>query len=120
MANVAYETREKIIKQALKEIEFARDYKQKKVGNWKINEDLYYGKKVKGEEARANVDLGQMSSFVHTILSKIDNPLIFKFSKRKDSQTDRVKRLNALRDTDSQKDNWDIKDLAGKKQALLS
>ena len=70
MANVAYETREKIIKQALKEIEFARDYKQKKVGNWKINEDLYYGKKVKGEEARANVDLGQMSSFVHTILSK--------------------------------------------------
>ena len=43
MANVAYETREKIIKQALKEIEFARDYKQKKVGNWKINEDLYYG-----------------------------------------------------------------------------
>lgn len=119
MANVAYETREKIIKQALKEIEFARDYKQKKVGNWKINEDLYYGKKVKGEEARANVDLGQMSSFVHTILSKIDNSLIFKFSKRKDSQTDRVKRLNALRDTDSQKDNWDIKDLAGKKQAII-
>lgn len=119
MANVSYELRQKIISQALKEIEFARNYKQSKTGNWRINEDLYYGRKPKSISSRANVDLGQMASFVHTILSKIDNPLVFKFLKRKDAQVDRVEKLNALRDVDANRDFWDLKDIAGKKQALL-
>ena len=116
---INYETRQKIIAQALREIEFAREYKQGKVQNWKINEDLYYSRKNVAVASRANVDLGQMASFVHTLLSKIDNPLTFKFTKRKDSQLKRVKYLNALRVTDQQKNDWDIKDIAGKKQALL-
>lgn len=119
MSTINYDLRQKIISQALREIQFAREHKQNKTKNWKINEDLYYGRKVQGIEARANVDLGQMSSFVHTILSKIDNPLVFKFTKKKDAQVDRVKYLNALRTLDQQNDNWDIKDLAGKKQAVI-
>lgn len=119
MATINFETRAKIISQALEEISFARNYKQSKVGNWEMNEKLYYGHKVKGVESRANVDLGQMASFVHTILSKIDNPLVFKFSKRKESQVDRVKKLNALRTSDADRDNWDIKDIAGKKQGVV-
>lgn len=119
MANISFETREKIINQAIKEIEFARNYKQSKLQNWKINENMYYGRKEKSLESRANVDLGQMSAFVHTILAKIDNPLIFKFTKRKDAQVDRVKRLNALRELDANSNDWDIKDIAGKKQAII-
>jgi len=119
MPTIPYEKRQKIVAQALDEIAFARKYKQSKTGNWKLNEDLYYGRKPTGQESRANVDLGQMSSFVHTILSKIDNPLVFKFTKRKEAQVDRVKRLNALRGVDSKRDNWDIKDIAGKKQAVI-
>lgn len=119
MTTIKKQKREEIINQALSEIAFARRFKQGKVGNWKINEDLYYGRKVKGEEARANVDLGQMSAFVHTILSKIDNPLIFKFLKRKESQLKRVAMLNSLRQRDQQEDNWDIKDISGKKQAII-
>jgi len=119
MATTNYETRQKIVSQAVKEIQFARIYKQGKVSNWKTNEDLYYGRKILQEYARANVDLGQMSSFVHTILSKIDNPLTFKFTKRKESQLTRVKLLNALRVADQQKNDWDIKDIVGKKQAII-
>lgn len=119
MAQISFDTRQKIIAQALLELQFARQYKQGKVTNWKINEDLYYSRKSKQETSRANVDLGQMSSFVHTLLSKIDNPLTFKFTKRKESQVKRVKYLNALRTTDQQKDDWDIKDIAGKKQAII-
>lgn len=119
MTTVNYETRQKIIAQALQELQFSRMYKQGKVFNWKINEDLYYGKKAVGQEARANVDLGQMSSFVHTLLSKIDNPLTFKFIKRKESQLKRVNNLNSLRRIDQQADNWDIKDIVGKKQAII-
>jgi len=116
---INFETRQKIVAQALQELDFARNYKQGKVTNWKTNEDLYYSRKINQETARTNVDLGQMSSFVHTLLSKIDNPLIFKFVKRKESQLKRVQYLNALRVTDQQKDDWDIKDIVGKKQALI-
>lgn len=41
-----------------------------------------------------------MSAFVHTILSKIDNPLIFKFIKEK-THKHQVKLLNGLRVIDS-------------------
>lgn len=119
MANINFNTRQQIVAQALQEISFARTFKQGKTKNWKTNEDLYYGRKVKSDEARANVDLGQMSGFVHTLLSKIDNPLVFKFVKRKDAQLKRVQYLNALRQYDAKRDNWNIKDLVGKKQAAI-
>ena len=119
MPNISFNTRQEIISQALNEIQFARIYKQGKVGNWKLNEQLYYSRKNTSLESRANVDLGQMASFVHTLLSKIDNPLVFKFVKRKDSQLKRVKYLNALRVIDQKNDSWDIKDITGKKQAIL-
>jgi hypothetical protein len=120
MANlIKKELRDKIVVQALDEISFARRYKQGKTALWKVNEDLYYGNKKKSEEARANVDLGQMQEFVHTLLSKIDNPLTFTFQKRKESQLKRVARLNSLKDYDANRDNWDIKDIAGKKQMAI-
>lgn len=119
MTTINYNTRQEIIAQSLQEIEFARKYKQGKVKNWKINEDLYYGRKPTSPDSRANVDLGQMASFVHTLLSKIDNPLTFKFTKRKESQLERVKLLNALRTIDQQKGNWDMYDIVGKKQAII-
>jgi hypothetical protein len=116
---IAKTKRDKIVAQALEELIFARRYKQGKVSNWQKNEDLYYGKKVAAQESRANVDLGRMQEFVHTLLSKIDNPLTFKFTKRKESQLKRVARLNALRKVDQDRDDWDIKDIAGKKQATV-
>lgn len=119
MAGLSQELRQKITTQAINEIAFARQFKQGKVKNWKINEDLYYSRKIVQQESRTNVDLGQMSSFVHTLLSKIDNPLVFKFVKRKISQLKRVQYLNALRVIDQQKDDWDMKDIVGKKQALI-
>jgi len=113
------ETRDKIVSQALEEMAFARRHKAGKIATWQKNEDLYYGNKAKPEESRANVDLGQMQQHVHTILSKIDNALTFTFIKRKESQLKRVKRLNALKDYDADRDHWDIKDIAGKKQMTL-
>ena len=120
MPTVKYETRQEIIAQALREIQFARTYKQGKTTNWKINEDLYYGRKFGTDQtSRANVDLARMQEFVHTLLSKIDTPLLFKFIKRKMAQMKRVTQLNALRVFDQDRDNWDIKDLVGKKQGTI-
>lgn len=119
MTNIRKETRKKIEAQVLDEISHARRFKQGKVKNWNLNEDLYYGKKVHSKEARANVDLGQMQEHVHTLLSKIDSPLTFKFLKRKEAQLKRVERLNSIKDFDADRDYWDIKDIAGKKQCII-
>lgn len=113
------QTRNKIIAQALTEIIFARRYKQGKIRNWQKNESMYYGFKQSLDTSRANVELGKMQGFVNTILSKIDNPLVFKFVKGDEADLKPAKRLNALREKDANRDDWDIKDILGKKQAIL-
>jgi hypothetical protein len=113
------EKRDRIVAQAITEIDFARRHKQGKVPNWQKNEQMYFGKKEKTEDARANVDLGRMQEHVHTILSKIDTPLTFSFEKKKESQLKRTQRLNSLKDYDADRDFWDIKDIVGKKQAII-
>jgi hypothetical protein len=45
--------------------------------------------------------------------------MTFKFQKRKLSQLKRVQRLNSLRDYDAMRDYWELKDLVGKKQAII-
>lgn len=112
-------TIDKIASQALNEIQFARTFKQGKISNWIKNEEMYYSRKRKALESRSSVQLGRMQEFVHTLLSKIDNPLVFKFVKRKNSQVKRVERLNALRQIDQNNNNWDIKDIVGKKQGII-
>lgn len=119
MANISKKEVEKIVAQAKKEINFARNYKQMRTRSWKKNEDMYYGRKIKTDESRANVDLGKMQGFVHTILSKIKNPLIFKYGKKKEADLKKANRLNSLRESDASDGDWDIKDMAGKKQAVI-
>lgn len=116
---VRKEKRDKIVAQALHEIDFSRRHKEGKVSNWHLNENMYFGKKEKTEDSRANVDLGRMQEHVHTLLSKIDSPLTFKFVKKKDAQMKRVQRLNSLKDYDADRDNWDIKDIVAKKQCII-
>lgn len=116
---IKQETLEKIKAQIGNEIIFARNYKQGKVSNWQKNEDLAYARKVYNESSRSNIDLGRGEEFISTLLSKIDNSISFKFTKRKESQLMRVNRLNALKVIDQQTNDWDIKDLAGKEQMIV-
>lgn len=113
------EIRDQIVAQALNEIQFSRNYKAGKIRNWQRNEVLYYGAKQPTESSRANVDLSGMSEHVDTLLSKVDNPLTFKYVKRKESQRQRVDRLNALKRIDANKGFWDLKDIAVKKQCII-
>ena len=119
MTNKQREQKDLIAKQSLNSIVFNRTHKAGKIGNWQKSEEMYYQKKQPTLANRANVALGRMQEFVHTLWSKIDNPLIFKFTKRKESQLKRVNLLNSLRTVDSNEDSWDIKDLVGKKQGII-
>ncbi len=133
------QTRNKIIDQALTEIQFARTYKQGIIWRWWKNEDLYYGKKDNQfygtpastdyngafnnnkPEARSNVNIASAKtlSFVETMLSKIDNPLTFKFKKATMSDYKRAKLLNALKEKDANDNDWNYKDLLGKVDAII-
>lgn len=113
------QTRDLISAQIKNEIQFARNYRSGKIKYWQKNEEMYYGAKKPTESSRANVDLGKMQEFVHTLLSKINTPLIFKYMKRKESQLTRAERANAVRENDRKTDWWDMKDLAGKKQCAI-
>lgn len=126
--------RDKIVAQALNEIQFARTYKQGIVWRWFKNEDLYYIKKdgrygVNGEThtipsiiedgANVNIPSAKLYSFVESFLSKIDSPLTFKFEKPTMADYKRAKLLNALKERDANKDDWNYKDLAGKVNAIM-
>ena len=113
------QTIDKIAAQSINEIDIARTYKNGKVKSWQSNESMYYGVKETSEDSRANISLGRMQEFVHTLLSKIDNPLVFKFTKRKPSQLSRVEWLNSLRRFDADRNFWDLKDIVGKKQGII-
>lgn len=117
--SITTKTRQAIAAQAVEEIAFDRLYKQGKVANWQKNEQMYYGFKTNPTDSRANVDPGFMQAYIHAILSKIDDPLIFKYMRRKESQLKRAARLNSLRQADSQAGFWDLKDIAGKKQVTI-
>lgn len=113
--------KDNISAQVKREIEFSRRYKQGKIRNWQKNEEMYYAKKLTATESRSNIELGRMPEHVHTILAEIDDPLMFRFAKRKESQLRRVNRLNSLRTWDSMRDEipWDISDIAMKKQCII-
>ena len=124
--------RTEIVQQALAEIEIARTYKEGFIPAWHKNENMYYGKKEhainvgdnrtgsqNNRESRANVELGKMQSFVHTVLSKIDTPLTFKYLKGSTADYKKAHLLNSLKDRDAHIGDWDWKDLVGKQQAVL-
>jgi hypothetical protein len=119
LATINKATRDILVTQALKEIQFARQYKQGKISNWQKNETLYYASKKVTDDSRANIELGRAQEFVHTLMSKTADTLSFNFIKRKNSQLKKVKRLNSLRVQDQNDGDWDMKDSAGKKQSFI-
>lgn len=115
-------TRDKIVAQAIKEIEFDRDYKKQRIIDWHRNEKLLAHMKQKLGDQRANVGIANTKAlgFVGTLLSKVDNPPNIKFSKTTEADLAVSKRYNALfaQDMDSEKEDLDFKDLMGKKDAI--
>ena len=118
--------RNKIKSQIQAEIETARWYKSARIATWQKNEALKFeSDKAKlpttlaDAETRSRVSLHKMTGYIQTVLSKIDNNLIFKFMHVNPADYKRIKRVNALKEVDSERDNWDFKDLLGKEQGVF-
>ena len=116
-------TREKIVAQALLEIEFDRDYKKKRIEDWHRNEKLIAHVNENLGDQRANVGIANTKaiSFVETLLSKVDNAPNIKFVKTTEADLNVANRYNGLFQMDMAAENQDLdfKDLMGKKDAIV-
>lgn len=114
-------TREKIVSQIKNEIDTARQAKRPHVARWQKNENLLYESErfKKDLDTRSQVALNEMPSYIQTILAKIDDPLHFKFMHTNLADKKKFEKYNAIRDLDSDRDNWEFKDLLGKKQGIF-
>lgn len=111
--------RDAITAQALNEIAFARDAKRPKLENWWKNEDLYYSKKIKYSDERANVNLNEAQGFVNTFLARINTPYNFKFAKGEEADLQAAELTNALKDKDSKIGEWNFKAMLARVQLII-
>lgn len=121
MAKITKKLREELVKQAVREIDDAYDYKKSRIPEWHATEDQYFGRKGPVELNRSNVLVPKMYGFVETLLAKVKTPPSIQFSKSKLSDLKKVERANGLIEQDSKPEtgNWVMKDLMGKKQAIM-
>lgn len=117
--------REKLLTQALAEIDFERKKKRPILKSWHINESLYYQERKNLQDQRANIGVANTKAqgFVSTLLSKIDAPPNIKFVKGAEADLKPALRLNSLfaQDMDSSRmdGNLDFKDIVSKKSGIL-
>lgn len=133
MALAHYKIRDSLSTQALKEIDYSYRYKKARMSSWNKNEDMMnpdrtspavvspFGSNTfqQAGDTRAQVPLYKMHGFVHTILSKIDSPLTFKYIKGESADLKKSKLMNAIKDKDSKTGRWNFKDLMGKRDAAI-
>lgn len=131
MALAHYKKRDELAKQALKEIDFSYRYKKARMTSWNKNEDMMnpdksspsvispYGGSTNQADTRAQVPLYKMHGYVHTILSKIDSPLTFKYIKGETADLKKSKLMNSIKDKDAKIGRWNFKDLMGKRDAAI-
>ncbi len=114
-----YTLKQKLVEQSLAEIAFDTDYRrQKRQAEWKRNEQLMKAYSIADDETKSKVPLFQAISFEETLLSKIDNSLVFKMSPGGLEDKRKAEKFNALRERDAKVDQWDPKDRAGKRHAI--
>lgn len=113
------QTRDKIVKQCLDEIQFARNSKKNILKKWHLNEDLYYSNKKMLESERANVNLNETQGFVNSFLAKINTPFNFKYVKGEEADLKAANIANALKDADAKLGRWSFKAMLARIQLII-
>lgn len=100
----------------IKHLALSRKAKKPRQESWKRIDDFMANNKVDIDDAQIHVPLGKGNGFLETWLSKIDNPLIFKYTPAEVADDQKAKAMNSIRESDGKRGKWNIKDLLGKDQ----
>lgn len=108
---------------ACKQVKASFDYKRERMAQITKNEEFYFGRKIKVPKGQFGVPLPVMSGFVDTLMSKIDDPPVVKFSHGDDLADLKLanKCSRAItKEGASTRGNWAMKDRWSKKLACFS
>lgn len=113
------EKRDNILTQSIEEYDHALEYRQKRELNWLSVDELYYGKKKKSLVTRANIHVPKMQGGIETFVSKIDDSPFIRYEAQEEADRPKAMKMNGLQKHYSNKNDWDLTDLIGKKQGAL-
>lgn len=111
------EIREKLSNLFVKHLSTSRRHKKPRLESWRRVDDMLANKKIDFGGSYVHVPLGKAHGFLNTWLSKIDNPLTFKYQKKEIADKRKSDIANAIKETDQNSGRWNWKDLMGKTQA---
>jgi len=119
---IASNLADKLTQIALKQLEAGVKFKQTRLKNISVNEDLYNGVSKPALKGRFNIPLPIVSGFVDTLMSKIDNPPVIKFEKGEEADLKLSQKTSALwlKDSAATAGKWSKKDRWAKKLAIFS
>ncbi len=107
----------KLSSQFTKHIESSRRHKKPRLESWRNVDDMLANRKIQFADTTVHVPLGKANGFMKTWLSKIDNPLTFKYRHGEIADIKKATIMNSIKDKDSNVGRWNWKDLMGKTQA---
>lgn len=107
---------------AIKQIDTSIKFKQSRLNDIQLSEELYFGKTKPALKGRFNVPLPIMSGFIDTLISKVDDPPRITFGYQDIADYRRSKKIGSAWEIDSSptKGKWPMKDRMVKKLAAFS
>lgn len=109
--------KEKLKNQFVRHLSVSRRHKKPRIESWKKVDDMIANKKIEFADTTVHIPLGKAKGFLNLWLSKIDNPLTFKYGMGEISDMRKAKIMNAIKEKDQTIGRWNWKDLMGKTQA---
>lgn len=121
-SNIRKKLADKLAKIAVQQIETSVRFKQKRMDEIKMNEDLYHGQSLPRLRGRFNVPLPTMAGYIDTLLSKIDEPPSLSFESDDPADFKATKKVTALAQKELKRRllRWESKDINQKKMAAFS
>lgn len=114
---IGQETIDELSNRFIKHLSISERAKKTRLESWKrVDEFMANNKVAIDDDTEVHVPLGKGNGFMETWLSKIDNPLIFKYIAPEIADDQKAKAMNSIRESDSKRGKWNIKDLLGKDQ----
>lgn len=112
----------KLVKIAAQQLKDSINFKQERMEDIKLNENMYYGESLPRLKGRFSVPLPTMPGFVDTLHSKVDEEPTINFSSEDPADRKGVEKASALmRKIQKQRDQrWGMKDRSQKKMAIFS
>lgn len=114
---------DEILRQAIAEYETAMDFKKNRIKVWQEIEKMYSLKAKPALAGRFNVPLPIMSGFIHTLLSKIDDPPVIQYSHTEEADIQKAAKITAAWEIDKSRVDiatWDQIDRGVKRLATFS